>query len=135
MINTKRLWLAFVAALVTAYVYEFVVYGVALHSFHAMQPRWLKPENELPMLRMYLSDAVGVALLTVFYALFARAGAARLSTGVVFGIFVGLIAGWMPQVYNKLLLVDWPFYKVWAPAGFGEFLVIGIVLGLVYRNP
>ncbi len=135
MINTKRLLLAFVATLLVAYAYEFLVYGVALHSFHATQSKWLKPEAEMPILRMYLTDAVGVALVTLFYALFARGGgSSRLSTGIVFGVLLGFIAGWIPQAYNKMLLVDWPFYKHWAPAGFGEFLVMGIVLGLTYRD-
>ncbi len=134
MINTKRLVIAFLVTLVVCYVYEFLVYAVAFHSFHATQARWLKPEAEMNMLRMYLSSAVGVALVTLFYALFARGGASRLSTGIVFGVLLGFIAGWMPQVYDKLLLVDWPFYKYWAPAGFGEFLLMGITLGLVYRD-
>ena len=34
----------------------------------------------------------------------------------------------------EMLLVDWPFYRHWAPAGFGEFLVVGITLGLIYRE-
>jgi len=134
MINTKRLVIAFFVTLLVSYAYEFVVYGVVLQSFHATQPRWLKPEAEWNMLRLYLSSAVGIALVTLFYALFARGGASRLSTGIVFGFLLGVITGWMPQVYNKLLLVDWPFYKYWAPAGFGEFLLMGITLGLVYRD-
>ena len=132
--NTKRMLLAFVVALVVSYVYEYVVYGVVLHDFHAAQSRWLRPQDQLPMLRMFLTLGVGTALLTIFYALFARGGADRFSTGLVFGVLMGLIAGWIPQVYDKMLLVDWPFYKVWAPAGFGEFLLVGIVFGLVYRN-
>lgn len=134
MINTKRLIIAFFVTLLVSYVYEFVVYGVVMHSFHATQSRWLKPEAELNLLRLYLSEAVGVALITLFYALFARGGASRLSMGIVFGVLLGLIAGWMPEVFHKLLLVDWPFYKYWAPAGFGEFLLMGITLGLVYRD-
>ncbi len=134
MLNTKRMLVAFVAVLAAMYVYEFLIYDLALRSFHATQEKWLRPQAEMHMLRMYLTDAVGAALLTVFYALFARGGAARLSTGVVFGVLMGLLTGWFPQVYNLMLLKDWPFYKYWAPAGFGEFLVIGIVFGLVYRE-
>lgn len=134
MINTKRMLLAFVVTLVVAYAYEFLVYRMALQSFHATQAHWLKPQAEMNLVRLYLTDAVGVALVTLFYALFARGNAGRLSTGIVFGVLLGFITGWMPQVYNKLLLVDWPFYKYWAPAGFGEFLVMGICLGLTYRE-
>lgn len=134
MLNTKRMLIAYVVALAVGYLYEYLVYGVALHSFHATQAKWLRPQAELPMLRMFLTGAVSTALVTVFYALFARGGAARLSTGVVFGVLLGLLTSWVPQAYNKMLLVDWPFYLRWAMAGFGEAVVLGIVLGLVYRE-
>jgi len=35
---------------------------------------------------------------------------------------------------NQLLLVNYPFYARWAPAIFAEFLLMGIVLGCVYRE-
>ncbi len=134
MVNTKRLVLAYVIALVVAEVYELVVYGMLLRPLHAAHPELLRPEADLPMLRMFLTGALNLALVSVFYALFARGRASRLSTGVVFGVFLGFIAAWIPQVANKLLLVNWPFYTAWAWAGLGEFLVVGIVLGLVYRE-
>lgn len=132
--NTKRLLLAFVAALVAANLYEFLVYGVLLKDFHAQFPNLLKPEDQMPMLRMFLTGAFGVAVATVFYALFARGRASGVMTGIIFGIFMGLCAAWIPQAYNKMLLINWPFYLHWAAAGFGEFLLVGIVLGLVYRD-
>lgn len=134
MINTGRMILAFVVALVVDNLYGYAVFGVALHSFHAGYPNWLKPQAELPFLRMLLTGALNTALITLFYALFARGRASRLSTGIVFGVLLGLIAGWIPQATNKLLFVNYPFYTHWAPAIFGEFLLMGIVLGLVYRE-
>jgi hypothetical protein len=134
MINTKRLLWAYIAALVVDNLYGFLVFGVALHSFHAQYPTWLKSQAELPILRMFLTGALNVALVSLFYALFARGRAARLSTGVVFGLLLGFIAGWVPQATNKLLLVNYPFYTRWAPAIFAEFLLMGIVLGFVYRE-
>ncbi len=134
MINTGRMILAFVVALVVDNLYGYAVFGVALHSFHAKYPNWLKPQAELPFLRMLLTGALSTALITLFYALFARGRASRLSTGIVFGVLLGLIAGWIPQATNKLLFVNYPFYTHWAPAIFGECLLMGIVLGLVYRE-
>ena len=134
MINTKRLLLAYVVVLVVDSLYGFLVFGWALHSFHARYPTWLKSEAELPFLRMFLTGALNVALVTLFYSLFARNRASRLSTGIVFGVLLGFIAGWIPQASNKLLFVNYPFYTHWAPAIFGEFLLMGIVLGLVYRE-
>ena len=134
MINTKRMLLAYVVALVVDNVYGFLVFGMALHSFHARYPTWLKSESELHFLRMFLVGALSTALVTLFYALFARGRASRLSTGIVFGFLLGMIAGWIPQASYKLLLVNYPFYTRWAPAIFGEFLLMGVVLGLVYRE-
>ena len=134
MINTKRMLLAFVVVLVVDNLYGYLVFGRALHSFHAGYPNWLKPEAEVHFLRLFLTGALNVALVTLFYALFARNRASRLTTGIVFGVLLGLIAGWIPQAANKLLFVNYPFYMHWAPAVFGEFLLMGIVLGLVYRE-
>jgi hypothetical protein len=134
MINTKRLLLAYVAVLVLDNLYGFLVFGWALHSFHGRYPELLKKEADLSFLRMFLTGALNVALVSLFYALFARNRASQLSTGIVFGVLLGLIAGWIPQATNKLLFLNYPFYTHWAPAIFGEFLLMGIVLGLVYRE-
>jgi len=134
MINTKRLLLAYALAVLVGAGYQNLVYGFALHNFHAQYPDLLKPQDQLPMARMMLSSALNVALITVFYALFARGGAARLSTGVLFGVFLGLIAGWMQQLMPHMVLNNYPFYLAWGPANFGYFLVLGVVLGLVYKD-
>jgi len=86
------------------------------------------------MLRARLASAVHAALVSLFYALFARGGASRLSTGLVFGVLLGFIAGWIPEARAKLLFVNYPFYKVWAPAIFGEYVLMGAVLGWLYRE-
>ena len=135
MINTKRLLLAYVLALLVGAGYENLVYGFALHNFHAQFPNWLRPEGEMPLVRMMLSSAFNVALVTVFYALFARKGGARLSTGVTYGLFLGFIAGWMQQLMPRMVFREYPFYLAWGTANFGYFLVLGIVLGLAYKNP
>ena len=134
MINTKRLLLAFVAALVVNFIYNFAVFGVALHDFHAQYPTWLKPEGEMNMVRMFLTGAVNMALISLFYALFARNRAAGLTTGLLLGVFLGLIAGWIPQAANKLLFNNYPFYMAWAPAIFFEMVIVGAVNGLIYRE-
>ena len=134
MINTKRLLLAFVAALVVDSIYGFVVFGMALRDFHAQFPTWLKPDAELNMVRMFLTSAVNMALVSLFYALFARNRAARFTTGLLFGVLLGLIAGWIPQASNKLLFREYPFYLVWAPAIFFEYVLVGAVNGLIYRE-
>lgn len=134
MINTKRMLLAFVVALAVSYAYEELVFNLALADFHARYPTWLKAQADLNIVRILLTGALNMALITLFYTLFARNRASSLSTGLVFGALLGLIAGWIPQAFNRLLFVDYPFYPTWALAIFCETVLIGIVLGLVYRE-
>lgn len=134
MINTKRMIWAWLAAVVVVTAFEFVVFEMALANFHAEHADWLKPSGELPRLRMFLTTALNLALVTLFYALFARHRASSISTGLVFGVLLGLIAGWVPQAFNKMLFVDYPFYLHWGTALFAETVLVGIVLGLVYRE-
>lgn len=134
MINTKRMLLAFVVALVVSYVYEALVFHMALADFHARYPTWLKAQEDLNIVRMLLTGALNMAFITLFYALFARNRASSLSTGLVYGVLLGMIAGWVPQAFNRLLFVDYPFYPTWAVAIFCETVLIGAVLGLVYRE-
>jgi uncharacterized membrane protein YdjX (TVP38/TMEM64 family) len=109
MINTKRMILAFLVALLAVNVYGLVVFGWALGKFHAEHQKWLRPAEQVPVLRAVLSSALHAALVTLFYALFARGNASRLSTGLVFGVLLGFIAGWIPEARAKLLFVDYPF--------------------------
>ncbi len=134
MIDTKRMIWAFLAALAVAVLYEILVYRVLLNDFHAAHSDWLRPLEHFAGLRYFLTLALDTALITLFYALFARHRASSLSTGIVFGVLLGLIAGWAPQAFNKLYFQDYPFYLHWGPAIFGEFVLVGVVLGLVYRE-
>lgn len=134
MINTKRMLLAFVVALVVLFVYNYLVFDIALRDFNAQHPDVLRAQADLPKLRMFLTGALGMALICLLYALFARNRASSLATGLVFGVLLGLIAGWIPQASMKLLLVHYPLYAAWAPAIFGQYVLTGIVLGLVYRE-
>jgi hypothetical protein len=134
MINTKRMLLAWVVVVVATSIYDWLVFSILLQPILDAHPGIFRPQADLPMLRMFLSGALAWALVTLLYALFARGRASRLSTGIVFGVLMGLICGWIPQVFNKMLLVNWPFYLSLAPAGFFEFLLAGIILGLLYRE-
>jgi len=134
MINTKRMLVAWIVVVVATFIYDWLVFGILLEPIHEAHPGILRPQAELPMLRMFLSSALAWALVTLLYVLFARGRASRLSTGIVFGVLMGFICGWIPQVFNKMLLVNWPFYLSWAPAGFFEFLLAGVILGLIYRE-
>ncbi len=132
--NTQRMFLAFLVALLLVYLYGIVVFGYALDSFHVAHQKWLRPPAQVPVARAMLMTALHVAVVTLFYALFARGQASRLSTGLVFGVLLGLVAGWIPEARTAMLLADYPFYAAWAPAIFGEYMVMGAALGLVYRE-
>lgn len=133
--NYKRMGIAFVTVLVTALAYEFIVYGILFRGLH--QPHYgtlLRPELEVGQGRMFVWALVGAVVVTYFFATYVSGRKSGLLPGVIFGACLGMIAAVVPQAYNSLLVKDWPFFPQWALAGFGENFLVGVVLGLVYRE-
>ncbi len=131
--NTKRLLLAWLLTLVAVIAFELALFhGAGLDDFHRQHRDMLRtPANEL---RMTLVVAFNYALLTVFYAWIVRGRTSTLLTGLIFGLFMGLLAGWIPQSWMPMMIANWPFYPWWAVAHFGELVVAGLVLGAIYRE-
>lgn len=133
--NYKRMGIAFVAVVVAALAYEFVVYGVLLKDLH--RPHYgslLRFESEVNQAGMLVWALVGAAVATYFFASYVSGRKSGFVPGLIFGACLGVMAAVVPQAYNGLLFKDWPFFPHWALAGFGENLLVGIVLGLLYRE-
>ena len=133
--NYKRMGIAFTAVVVAALAYEFAVYGVFLKGLH--RPHYgslLRFESEVNQGGMFAWALVGAAVVSYSYASYVSGRKSGIVSGLIFGACLGMIAAVVPQAYNNLLFQDWPFFPHWALAGFGENLLVGLVLGLVYRE-
>ncbi len=132
--NANRLLLSIVVLSVIANAYDFLVHNVLLKAIYQTHETYLKVPQDVRLL--IFAGVVWVILFCWFYAAFARARGFRVSTGLWFGLFVGLIAGWMPQVYNRLVLAGFPmaFYVSWGVANFVQSLLLGAVIGRLYHE-
>lgn len=134
-LNLKRATLAAVAVVIAALAYEIVVYGVLLQRLHA--PHYgtlLRMDADVNHGGVMALVVAGAAVVTLFYSQFARGRTPGLGTGALFGASLGVMASVIPQLTQGLILQSWPFASPWALAGFGEHLVVGVVLGLTYRG-
>lgn len=132
--NANRLLLSIVVLSVVANGYDFLVHNVFLKATYQAHQALLNVPQRLGLL--IFADIVWVILFCWFYAVFARGRGFRLSTGLWFGFFVGLIAGWMPQVYSRLVLAGFPiaFYISWGVANLVRSLLLGAVIGRLYHE-
>ncbi len=132
--NWKKWIVAFIVAVILVQVYNYVVFekltaGVATRSGLALR-------TDVSYWKFVFTSIVETFLFTLAYALFAKARGFRLGTGLLFGILVGFIAGWTPNVYNRLLLVNFTqsLYLAWAAGSWGSYVLMGIVAGILYKE-
>ena len=132
--NYARLALAAVSAFVVDAVYGFVVYGNALAGQFAQYPDVYRPADDTShMAFLFLGILVAAAAASYIYAK-GYEGGSGLSEGLRFGAAMGVF------VVGYAALINWAVLKVGrylflgtAAAGFVEWLLIGLVIGLVYR--
>jgi hypothetical protein len=134
-VNYTRLVLAAVVAWVVDSIYGFLVFGLALSSEFGRYPgvfRSFDAVNALLPL-MFASTLIGILAVAYIYAK-GYEGGPGLQEGLRFGICFGFfelfaisIPNYVVYNYGRKLAVET------AVAGFVEMLIMGIVLGLVYK--
>jgi hypothetical protein len=133
--NYRSLGIAAIAAWVVDSIYGFLVFGLALNSEFARYPGVFRSfeavSGMLPL--MFGASLVGTLAVTYIFAKGHEGGsgmAEGLRFGVVFAVF-GLFSMSIPNyvIYNfgRLLAVES------AVGGFVEMLLMGLVIGLVYK--
>lgn len=131
--NYGRLALAAVAAFVADAVYGFLVYGVALASQFSQYPGVYRPGDDtshMPIL--FAGMLLGVATAAYIYAK-GYEGGSGVAEGLRFGAALGVFVGGYSTLINWAVLnIDRALAISLVIAGFAEWLLIGIVIGLVY---
>ena len=135
--NTKRWLLASVAVFVVIGVLEFLIHGVLLSDLYRQTASVWRPEAE--MRQMMWIFWVGYLVFAPFFALIYVKGYEKGKPGLGQGFRFGLYVGAMLSVMNGFawyVILPIPpvlaFY--WFLATLVEFIVVGVVAGLVYRD-
>lgn len=132
--NYARLTLAAVAGLVVEVCYGFLVYGMLLSTEFVKYPAIYRSAETGPgyLPLMFGGLLVAIVAATVIYAKGYEGGGA--AEGVRFGILLGLfVACAFANVNYGVLNIGRRLALYTAVAGFFEWLLIGTVIGLVYK--
>jgi hypothetical protein len=132
--NYARVVLAAIAATVFDACYGFVVYGMLLAPEFARYPGVYRSNEAglayLPL--MFAGLFVAIVAVAVIYAK-GYEGASGIAEGARFGLLLGVFVVFAFAAVNYATLnVGRRLALTVAAAGFVEWLVIGIVIGLIY---
>jgi len=135
--NTKRWLLASVAVLVVMMVMEFLIHGVLLAGLYQKTASVWRSQAE--MQRLMWIFWVGYLVFAPFFVLIYAKGYEKGKTGLGQGFRFGLYLGGMLSVahsYGWYVILPIPLVLAcyWFTAILVEFIVAGIVAGLVYRD-
>jgi hypothetical protein len=132
--NYGRLVAAAVAGTVVDMTYGFVVYGMLLANQFAQYPGVYRPAADMSYMPVLVAGAfVAVLAATIIYSK-GYEGRSGLEEGVRFGALIGLFGvGYAAMVNYAVLNIGRRLALGMAAAGFVEWLVVGMVIGLVYK--
>ena len=133
--NYGRLAAAAVAATVADAVYGFLVYGTLLAGDFARYPAVFRSSDDgqayLPL--MFVCLLVAITAAAVIYAKGYEGGSGA-SEGARFGVLAGvLVTCVFSGVSYAILNIGRRLALYMAAAGFFEWAMIGLVIGLVYK--
>jgi hypothetical protein len=133
--NVSRLAMAAVAATVWDLIYGFCVYGILLAPEFSKYPNVYR-SNEAGMGYLPLMFAGILVAMIVAAAIYAKGyeGGSGVTEGARFGMLLGVfVATAFAGVSYAVLNIGRRLAVYLAAAGFIEWLVAGIVIGLVYK--
>ena len=132
--NYGRLVVAAIAATVIDAAYGLVVWGQLLSREFGRYPDIFRPAGDTSgFALMFLGIFVGMCFATWIYAKGYEGGSGAVE-GLKFGVLIGLvIASYMAAGNYGTMRIGKKMALTYLIGGFGEWLVVGIVIGLVYK--
>ena len=133
--NYGRLVAAALAGTVVDAVYGFLVYGTLLAGEFGRYPGVYRAKDAPPVFLLCMFGGIFVAMLVavVIYSkgIESKGGAAEgMRFGAVIGVFVGVL---FASISYGTLNIGRKLTAMMAAAGFVEWILVGTVIGAVYR--
>jgi hypothetical protein len=134
--NSKRAALAVLAAWIVDGVYGFIVYGNFMKDEFAKYPGVFRPMDGGQMTFMpylFLGTLIAIAAATYMYTK-GYEGGSGLAEGARFGAAVGILVGGFGTIIGYATMnLGRRFTGAMFLAGVVEWIIAGIVIGLVYK--
>ena len=133
--NYTRIMIAAVVATIVDAAYGFLVWGQVLSGEFGRYPDIYRPNGDMSaMPLMFAGIFVAMFLVSWIYAK-GYEGGSSLTEGVKFGLVMGLfVAAYFSGVNYGTLRIGKKMALTYLGGGFGEWLIVGAVIGLVYGS-
>jgi len=132
--NYGRLALAAILGTVADMIYGFVVYGMLLTGQFGQYPGVYRPADDMSHMPVLIAGAFVAVLAATFIYSKGYEGRSGVEEGLRFGAVIGLFCvGYAAMVNYAVLNIGRRLAVGLAAAGFVEWLVVGLVIGLVYK--
>ena len=135
--NTKRCLLASVAVFFTMSVLEFLIHGVLLTDMYQQTASAWRPQADAQamMWMFWIGYLVFAPFFTLIYVKGYENGKPGLGQGFRFGLYVGAMLSVLNSLgWYVILPIPLVLALCWFVAILLEFTVMGIVVGLAYRE-
>ena len=132
--NYTRIVIAALAATVVDGLYGFLVWGKLLAGEFGRYPEIYRPGDDVSAFPlMFAGILVGMFFAAWIYAK-GYQGGSGLAEGLRFGVVMGLfIAAYFAGVDYGTMRIGKKMAMTYVCGGFGEWLLVGLVIGLVYK--
>jgi hypothetical protein len=129
--NWKKFFIAFVAAFVFVFIYEWVFHGIVLQSSYAQMSALMRPKADVSFPLLIFGQAVGTFFFTmIFVRGFGSGGglAGGFRYGILVGLFLcgGIIISYAVQPLTSAIVI------AWCIGGIIESAIAGAIVGALY---
>jgi hypothetical protein len=132
--NYGRLVAAAAVGTVTDMIYGFVVYGQLLAGQFGQHPGVYRPAADMSYMPVLVAGSFVACLAAAMIYSKGYEGRSGAEEGLRFGALIGLFGvGYAALVNYAVLNIGRTLALSMAAAGFVEWLVVGVVIGLVYK--
>jgi hypothetical protein len=131
--NWKKLFLAFIAAFVSLFVFDFLWYATLMHDAHREVPTLLRPEADLQSHFgwLVLGHLVMAFFFTILCARFVPTGGA--SASATLGILVGLVYAGPHLISFAVQPLTVKILSGWIAGAVIQFTIAGAIVGAIYK--
>jgi hypothetical protein len=132
--NYGRLVAAALAATVVDAVYGVVVWGLVLPGEFARYPQIYRPAGDTSGFALMFAGIFAAMCCATWIFAKGYEGGTGLFEGVKFGVVVGLLmAAYTASANYGTMRIGKKLALTYLMGGFGEWLFVGLVIGLVYK--
>jgi hypothetical protein len=131
--NTKRCFLAFIAAFIFMFAFEFLWHGNLMKSAYMEAASLWRPEADFSSYFPFL--LLGQAIIAFFFvAIYCRGfTGSGVAGGVRLGILLALMHVGASLIQYAVQPLTTKIIAMWAVGGLIEFAILGAIVGAIYK--